>query len=211
MHRFWKARAIAEICRGDGKKFLDVCCGTGDLALQIAHHLSQREGSEITGLDFSPNMLEIASRRSIEQNIPQATLNWVRGDAQKLPFGNDTFDGVIISFGLRNLTDLQLGINEMARVLKPGGTLLNLDLGHSNLPGFRELFSFYFRYVVPLIGTILQNDKSAYTYLPESLSTYPKPPEISKMFVKAGLQDIIYYPLALGSVALHVGCKPKLQ
>jgi demethylmenaquinone methyltransferase/2-methoxy-6-polyprenyl-1,4-benzoquinol methylase len=208
MHRAWKARAVQELCSGAGTNFLDVCCGTGDLALRIAEQVATRGGSHVTGLDFSPNMLEVAERRLSQGNISSSRLTWIRGDAQNLPFPDDTFDGVIVSFGLRNLTDLQQGLNELARVVKPGGKVINLDLGHSEIPLFSNLFAFYFSHVVPIIGTILQKDRSAYTYLPESLSTYPKPAEITTMFEKAGLEQVQYCPLALGSVAMHIGRKP---
>ncbi|HEY9754095.1 MAG TPA: bifunctional demethylmenaquinone methyltransferase/2-methoxy-6-polyprenyl-1,4-benzoquinol methylase UbiE [Oculatellaceae cyanobacterium] len=208
MHRAWKERAVQQLCSGTGAKFLDVCCGTGDLALRISHHIATRNGAAVTGLDFSPNMLEVAARRLEQSHHGASKVEWIRGDAQNLPFANDTFDGAINSFGLRNLTDLQKGINEMARVVKPGARVINLDLGHSEIPVFRDLFSVFFGHVVPIIGSILQRDRNAYTYLPESLTTYPKPTEISNMFRVAGLSDVCHVPLAFGSVALHIGTKP---
>lgn len=208
MHRSWKAHAVQELCLGAGTNFLDVCCGTGDLALRIADHVATRSGAHVTGLDFSPNMLEVAARRLAQGKVTSDKLTWIRGDAQNLPFPDDTFDGAIVSFGLRNLTDLQQGLNELARVVKPGGKVINLDLGHSEIPLFSNLFAFYFSHVVPIIGTALQKDRSAYTYLPESLSTYPKPAEISRMFEKAGLDQVKHCPLALGSVSMHIGRKP---
>jgi demethylmenaquinone methyltransferase/2-methoxy-6-polyprenyl-1,4-benzoquinol methylase len=208
MHRSWKARAVQELCAGEGTNFLDVCCGTGDLALRIADYVRQRDGAHVTGLDFSSNMLEVAARRLSQGKISADKLDWIRGDAQNLPFADDTFDGAIVSFGLRNLTDLQKGLDELTRVVKPGSKVINLDLGHSEIPLFSNLFAFYFGHVVPVIGTVLQKDRSAYTYLPESLSTYPKPAEISKMFETAGLEKVEHRPLALGSVAMHIGWKP---
>lgn len=210
MHRSWKAKAVEILCSDGGKNYLDVCCGTGDLALRISEHVATRPGAHVTGLDFSPKMLEVAAQRLTHSNkISENQLNWIRGDAQKLPFNGDAFDGAINSFGLRNLTDLQAGISEMARVVRPGGKVLNLDLGHSEVPLFSGLFAFFFRHVVPVIGSVLQRDRSAYTYLPESLSTYPKPAVITRMFEQAGLVDVRHVPFALGSVALHVGIKPK--
>jgi demethylmenaquinone methyltransferase/2-methoxy-6-polyprenyl-1,4-benzoquinol methylase len=206
MHRLWKARAIAELCDGvnfDDASFLDVCCGTGDLALFVKRN---PRAQHVTGLDFSENMLAVAARRSEKEG---QNIEWIKGDAQALPFGDDTFDGAINSFGLRNLTDLQKGINEMARVVKPRCRVINLDLGHSEVPLFAPLFAFFFARIVPIIGEILQKDKSAYTYLPASLSTYPKPAGITKIFQQAGLVDIKHIPLALGSVALHVGTVPE--
>jgi demethylmenaquinone methyltransferase/2-methoxy-6-polyprenyl-1,4-benzoquinol methylase len=211
MHRSWKDRAVRELCAGNGTRFLDVCCGTGDLALKIAQHIAARDGAAVTGLDFSSNMLKVAARR-LEQSRPDTSkVEWINGDAQNLPWANDTFDGAINSFGLRNLTDLQKGINEMARVVKQGAKVINLDLGHSEIPIFRDMFSIFFGRVVPIIGSILQRDRSAYTYLPESLSTYPKPDAISHMFRTAGLTDVRHVSLALGSVALHIGTKSAVK
>jgi demethylmenaquinone methyltransferase/2-methoxy-6-polyprenyl-1,4-benzoquinol methylase len=206
MHRLWKERAVDELnCTSDGS-YLDVCCGTGDLALTIARRLG--EAGKVTGLDFSGNMLSIAADRGERAHTSGKVvchLEWKQGDAQDLPFASDSFDGAIISFGLRNLTDLQAGLNQMRRVVKPGGRVINLDLGDTKLPVFAQSFNFYFRHVVPIIGLVLQNDKQAYTYLPESRNTYPKPDALTAMFESAGLRDVRHIPLALGSVAMHVG------
>jgi len=206
MHRLWKQRAVDELgCKGHGR-YLDVCCGTGDLALTIAARLSDR--AKVTGVDFSESMLAIAQdrgRRAWRREKTACELEWRRGDAQDLPFASNSFDGAIISFGLRNLTDFQAGINQMRRVVRPGGKVINLDLGDSTLPWFAEAFNMYFRHVVPVIGAVLQNDRQAYTYLPESRRTYPKPAQLSAMFEEAGLVEVRHIPLALGSVALHVG------
>jgi demethylmenaquinone methyltransferase / 2-methoxy-6-polyprenyl-1,4-benzoquinol methylase len=217
MHRAWKLRAVNELLgtRGSGK-FLDVCCGTGDLALTIAKQL--KPGSSVTGFDFAQNMLDLAKvreqkltkrfeRASSPAPLQNVQLDWVRGDAQNLPFAANTFDGAIISFGLRNLTDLQKGIDEMTRVVKPGGYVINLDLGHCEMPLFAPVFDFYFSKVVPVLGGILQKDKTAYTYLPQSLTTYPRPDGIAAIFQKAGLKDVVHTPLAFGTVAMHRGIK----
>lgn len=211
MHRLWKERAVQILLKnateqGSGpKSFLDVCCGTGDLSLRIARHL--QSGDSVTGLDFSGNMLACAHER-LNKSPLACKVDWVEGDAQNLPFASNLFDGAIISFGLRNLTDLPRGIAEMTRVVKPGGLVLNLDLGEAQGPIFAPLFSIHFDMVVPLIGAVLQNDKKAYTYLPESRTTYPKPAGISKIFAESGLVDVKHISIAGGSVALHTGRVP---
>ncbi len=209
MHRLWKEQAVQILLKNatglQNRSFLDVCCGTGDLSLRLARHLKNSES--VTGLDFSANMLACAKVRLTSSNLA-CKVEWVEGDAQNLPFQSDKFDGAIISFGLRNLTDLPKGIAEMTRVVKPGGLVLNLDLGEAQGPLFAPLFSLHFDVVVPLIGSILQNDRSAYKYLPESRTTYPKPAGISKIFVETGLEDVKHIPLAGGSVALHTGRVP---
>jgi demethylmenaquinone methyltransferase/2-methoxy-6-polyprenyl-1,4-benzoquinol methylase len=206
MHRLWKKKAIAQLKIKPGGKYLDVCCGSGDLALRIAEQCGP--GSSVTGFDFSQKMLDVAANRSRNSTIARAReISWLRGDAQNLPFADNTFDGAIISFGLRNLTDLQKGINELARVVKPGARVVNLDLGHPTAPLFTPLYFFFFRHIVPIIGSVLQGDRAAYTYLPTSLDTYPKPDGITKLFENANLEDVDYEPLAVGSVALHSGIK----
>lgn len=211
MHRIWKERAVQILLKNPtgskNRSYLDVCCGTGDLSLRIASKLEKQD--MVTGLDFSSNMLACALQRLQKAgNAVAPKVNWVEGDAQNLPFQADQFDGAIISFGLRNLTDLQRGIAEMTRVVKPGGLVLNLDLGEAQGPIFAPLFSIHFDLVVPLIGQLMQNDRKAYTYLPESRTTYPKPEGISKIFADAGLCDVKHIRLAGGSVALHTGKVP---
>jgi demethylmenaquinone methyltransferase/2-methoxy-6-polyprenyl-1,4-benzoquinol methylase len=206
MHRMWKREAVEALAVRHNGSYLDVCCGTGDLALTIAREAGG--DGKVTGLDFSGNMLEVARARGERATTAGAVtceLAWKQGDAQDLPFADDSFDGAIISFGLRNLTDLQLGLNQMARVVRRGGKVINLDLGDPQTPVFTPIFNAYFRYIVPIIGEVLQHDRKAYTYLPESRNTYPKPDALTAMFERAGLKDVHWEPLAFGSVALHVG------
>ncbi len=204
MHHIWKQRAVGELALKKDGSYLDVCCGTGDLTLRIAKNLSK--SGKVSGLDFSPKMLAVAHQRLAKHSAEaRSEVTFQEGDALQLPFAKDTFDGAIVSFGLRNVTDYQRGINEMTRVVKPGGKVINLDLGKSTVPLFCQLFAFYFRQIVPLIGHALQSDKQAYTYLPVSNSAYPNPQGISEIFKTAGLKDVKHISLALGSVALHVG------
>jgi demethylmenaquinone methyltransferase/2-methoxy-6-polyprenyl-1,4-benzoquinol methylase len=209
MHRLWKQAAIDALNTKLDGSYLDVCCGTGDLSLSMAERLSS--SGNVVGLDFSENMLAVAHQRANQKRLARsgkremANIEWIRADAEHLPFDDGLFDGAIISFGLRNLTDLGRGLSEMARVVRPGGHVVNLDLGRSTIPLFSSAFKLYFRQIVPLIGLLLQKDRQAYTYLPESLTNYPNPDEISKLFGTAGLTEVRHVPLAMGSVALHVG------
>lgn len=214
MHRLWKNRAITELLTNETGRYLDVCCGTGDLALTLARQKNFR--GTVTGIDFSSQMLNVARARYRQEQgnsasggrregTELAAVEWLQGDALQLPFADNSFDGAIISFGLRNLTDFQRGLNEMSRVVKPGGKVVNLDLGQPDMPVFTPLFLFFFQNVVPVIGEILQGDKAAYTYLPESRKTYPAPCVLTEMFGTAGMTDIRWIPLACGSVALHAG------
>ncbi len=205
MHRLWKKRAVNLLSPGESGSYLDVCCGTGDLAMLIASRL---KSGKVTGLDFSGNMLEVAGSREARHRSagkPAVQLDWVKGDALSLPFEKGAFDGAIVSFGLRNVSDYQKGIDEMARVVRPGGKVLNLDLGKPEGLLFPPAFAFYFGYIVPIIGQVLQNDRKAYTYLPESKRNYPDPEGISELFRQAGLDDVKHIRLASGSVALTCG------
>jgi demethylmenaquinone methyltransferase/2-methoxy-6-polyprenyl-1,4-benzoquinol methylase len=206
MHRSWKKAAIEALdIKLDGQ-YLDVCCGTGDLTLRIVKKLAAT--GHVTGLDFSPNMLEIAKQRLVSNNLRRSSISFIEGDAEKLPFSDEQFDSAIISFGLRNLTHLKKGLAEMTRVVKSGGKVINLDLGHPTNRFFKPVYYFYFHYIVPIIGQLLQNDIKAYTYLPQSLDKYPAPAEIAELFQAVGLTNVQYIPLALESVALHIGTKP---
>ena len=206
MHRLWKRNAIDSLAVKEGGNYLDLCCGTGDLSLRIAERLGNSGG--VVGLDFADNMLQLAKLRTQQGSLSKQTqdrIQWIRGDAQSLPFSDNSFDGAIISFGLRNLSDYRKGISEMVRVVKPGGRIVNLDLGHPDKAIFSPLYYFFFRNIVPIIGQVVQNDRDAYTYLPASLDTYPREGEITNIFEEAGLEQVIYTPLALGAVALHRG------
>jgi demethylmenaquinone methyltransferase / 2-methoxy-6-polyprenyl-1,4-benzoquinol methylase len=220
MHRLWKARAVDELVGDCGQRaaaqreaepagelrFLDVCTGTGDLALLIAG----RPGfaGTVVGLDFSLEMLSVAQQRSAGCARSLSNLCWQKADAQKLPFADDSFDGAVISFGLRNLTDLQKGLNEMSRVVRPGGRVVNLDLGRPELPVFTPLFLLFFERIVPAIGAWIFRDGQAYNYLPASRRNYPAPEAVSEMFRQASLIDVTWTKLGLGAVALHVGTVP---
>jgi demethylmenaquinone methyltransferase / 2-methoxy-6-polyprenyl-1,4-benzoquinol methylase len=204
MHRRWKRRAAEELVRQspDGS-FLDVCTGTGDLALIIARRKGFR--GTVIGLDFSPHMLCVGRQRSTRLRSAAGSLSFQEGNAERLPFPDNCFDGAIISFGLRNLTDLSTGIREMSRVVKAGGRVVSLDLGKPELPVFTPLFYFFFEEIVPLIGRWITQDAEAYNYLPASGRQYPHPLRISEIFAAAGLADIRFSGLAGGSVALHTG------
>lgn len=204
MHRLWKKAAIDALNLKSDGIYLDVCCGTGDLALGVAQRLGP--DGRVVGVDFSQNMLNLAARRAEKmRRVNPLQFDWVAADAEALPFSDDRFDGAIISFGLRNLTNLTKGLAEMTRVVKPGGKVINLDLGHPRQAIFTPLYNFYFQNIVPIIGDLLAGDRKAYTYLPTSLSTYPEPERISELFESVGLVNVVFQPLACGSVALHKG------
>ncbi len=206
MHRLWKASAVDALAVHPGGSYLDLCCGTGDLALLIARRLNTT--GSVTAVDFSPAMLEIARRREGEDRLRGfAQISWTLADAQKLPFPDNSFDGALISFGLRNLTSLEQALREMARVVKTDGHVVNLDVGHVENSFLAPLFRLYFGWAVPLIGDLIQGDKQAYTYLPESARLFPPPGHIATAMHEAGLSGVVIRNFAGGAASMQVGTK----
>lgn len=206
LHHLWKMRAVSALnCQPTGA-YLDVCCGTGDLALKIARRLIST--GHVTALDFSQKMLDIASER-IAKALPNRPeiIQLVAADAQEMPFASNKFDGAVISFGLRNLTNWTQGLKEMSRVVKPGGRIVCLDVGHPRLPVFKSLFDLFFCHFVPIIGQILQNDRQAYTYLPESAKNFPTICQLKQLFADIGLQNVSACEVTFGAVSLVYGTK----
>jgi demethylmenaquinone methyltransferase/2-methoxy-6-polyprenyl-1,4-benzoquinol methylase len=186
----WR-RLTARSVAAPGARVLDACCGTGDLAIASA-----REGAVVTGLDFSEAMLDRAQRKAPE-------LEWVRGDALDLPFADGTFDGATVGFGVRNVEDLERGLRELRRVLRPGGRLGILEITRPQglLAPFYRL---WFDGVVPLLGKLLPGG-GAYTYLPASVRRFPGPDELAELLRDVGFTRVEYRLLAGGIVALHTG------
>jgi demethylmenaquinone methyltransferase/2-methoxy-6-polyprenyl-1,4-benzoquinol methylase len=199
LHRFWKQKAVDCLKLNPGQYALDVCTGTGDLI----HYLEKRVGptGKLTGLDFSEEMLAIARNRYQDKK----RIHFEQGDAQDLPFGEDHFDGAVVAFGLRNVTDIDKTLQEMMRVVKPGARVVNLDTSPKpRLPGFK----LYFRYVMPLIGQLLSGDRDAYEYLHRSTEDFLSPEALKERFEATGFQNVQIVPVAFESAVILVGTKP---
>ena len=179
-------------------RILDVACGTGDLSLT----LFETSGARVVGVDFCRPMLAIAAQK-ISRNELEIPL--IEADALCLPFNDCSFDGVTIGFGLRNLSNVGDGLNELLRVLKPGGHLAVLEFSKPIVPGFRFLFKVYFSRVLPLLGGLISGSRSAYQYLPTSVSHFPDQDELSALMRHVGLQEVKYENLTGGIAALHMG------
>jgi len=193
LDRRWRRLAAAEVV-WPGDRVLDACCGTGDLAVE-----AERRGGRVVGLDFSERMLERARKKS-------GAIEWVRGDALALPFEDGTFDAATVGFGVRNLADLEGGLRELARVLRPGGKLAVLEITRPR-GLLKPFFQLWFDVLVPLAGRVLPGGK-AYTYLPASVRRFPGPDDLSTLLERAGFEGVRYRLLGGGSVALHVGTRP---
>jgi demethylmenaquinone methyltransferase / 2-methoxy-6-polyprenyl-1,4-benzoquinol methylase len=190
LDRRWRRLAVREVV-WPGDRVLDACCGTGDLAVE-----AERRGGRVVGLDFSERMLERARLKS-------PTVDWVRGDALELPFSDGEFDAATVGFGVRNLEDLDRGLRELERVLRPDGRLAVLEI--TRPAGLlRPFFRLWLDVLVPLAGRILPGGK-AYTYLPASIRRFPGPEDLSALLEKAGFRDVRFRLLGGGSVALHTG------
>ena len=178
---------------------LDVACGTGDLSLQ----LFESTGARVVGTDFCRPMLNIAADK-----LP-SEITLVEGDALSLPFSDGTFDVVTIAFGLRNLSDINSGLKELRRILKPQGRLAVLEFSRPSNVVLRTLFGIYFRRVLPLLGGLISGSLSAYTYLPSSVSKFPDQQQLAVLMEQAGLDQVSYENLTGGIAALHLGRRLK--
>jgi demethylmenaquinone methyltransferase/2-methoxy-6-polyprenyl-1,4-benzoquinol methylase len=189
LDRRWRREAAAVVRPGD--RVLDICCGTGDLALAAAD-----AGGKVTGIDFSEPMLERARAKA-------PGIEWVSGDALALPFGDGAFDAVTIGFGLRNLADIEQGLAEMRRALKPGGRVAILEITRPR-GVLAPFYRFWFDGVIPLAGKVLPGG-AAYSYLPASVRRFPGPEDLARALEGSGFGAVSYRLLAGGIVALHVG------
>jgi demethylmenaquinone methyltransferase/2-methoxy-6-polyprenyl-1,4-benzoquinol methylase len=236
LHRSWKRR-VAELARvAPGERALDLCCGTGDIAFALA-----RRGAEVTGLDFSPQMLEVARARGqrtqdrgqgAECTTPESgignpkhiqvaadaspplrqnpkpeirTPKFIQGDAQELPFGENTFDIVTVGYGLRNLASWERGLAEMRRVARPGARLIVLDFGKPPNPLWRAIYFTHLKLSVPLIGLLFCGDASAYAYILESLKHYPAQMAVADKMRELKLANVRVLNVLGGAMAINYG------
>ena len=201
-HRSWKRRVVKLASVAPGNRALDLCCGTGDLAFALA-----RRGAETTGLDFSPQMLEVAAQRHLKSQI--ANLKFLQGDAQQLPFPENSFDIVTVGYGLRNLTSWERGLDEMFRVARPGARLIVLDFGKPANALWRGLYFTHLKMSVPLMGWLFCGDASAYAYILESLKHYPAQLAVAEKMRQLKLENVRVINLLGGAMAINYAEKPK--
>ena len=206
LHRRWKRRLaqMAKVKQGD--RAIDLCCGTGDISFALAEL-----GAEVTGLDFSIEMLAVAETRSPN---PQATFrnpHFLQGDAQQLPFADQSFDVVTVGYGLRNLTSWEAGINEMVRVARPGARLLVLDFGKPKNSLWRALYFGYLRLCVPVLGLLFCGKASAYAYILESLKHYPAQRGVAAQMRAAGLVNVRVENILGGAMSINFAEKPRAE
>lgn len=212
LHRRWKRRVVelgngkrgAE--SGERQRVLDLCCGTGDIALLFA-----RNGQSVIGADFTEEMLRVAAARKRRGSAGASPSNfgpdWVRADALWLPFEDNTFDVVSVGYGLRNLADIELGLREIRRVLRPGGKFVTLDFGKPESKVFRALYFGYLRIALPILGRLFCGDPDTHGYILASLQKYPAQRGIKELMESCGYRDCGFEEFCLGSMAINYGSK----
>jgi demethylmenaquinone methyltransferase / 2-methoxy-6-polyprenyl-1,4-benzoquinol methylase len=194
MHHRWRRRA-ADLARvGPGARALDVATGTGDLAIELSSR-----GAEVIGLDFSERMLELARAKA-------PAIEFVQGNALELAYPDGSFDAVTVGFGARNFADLDRGLRELARVARPGGRVVILEITTPQKPPLSWFFRIWFDRIVPALGR-LAGDSAAYAYLPSSVRCFPGPRELAERLVAAGLEDVRWVLTAGGIIAIHAGAR----
>jgi len=200
---YWWWRMARVSGAAQGKRMLDVAAGTGDSSIALA-----KRGAEVVSTDFTHAMLRLGPAKFLKKGLDP--LIWARSDAdaQALPFKNETFDGLTICYGIRNVERRGRAYAEFLRVLKPGGQLTILEFSTPVIPGFRGLYTWYSLKVLPRVGALISGDSSAYTYLPESIRDFPDQPHLARELEAAGFGQVRWTNLTGGIVALHVGIKP---
>ena len=205
IHRLWKRAMIDWLRPRAGQRFIDVAGGTGDIAIRIHERLgpeSLAAGSRIVVCDLTPAMLAIGRDRALDLGILQG-IEWINGDAERLPFPDRAFDGYTIAFGLRNLTHVSDALTEARRVLRPGGRFLCLEFSHVAWPILDRLYDLYSFQIVPMLGQMVARDRSAYQYLVESIRRFPKQDDLSRQIESAGFDRVAFRNLTGGIAALH--------
>jgi len=204
LHHRWRARAADLAALAPGACALDVACGTGDLALELARRVGP--GGEVVACDFSERMLELA-RAKAAAAAPGAPLRFEWANALELPYEDDAFAAATVGFGARNFSDLERGLRELARVVRPGGKVVVLELTTPTRPPLSTFYRVWFDRIVPALGS-LAGDSDAYTYLPSSVRRFPDPERLAATLARCGLERIRYVLTAGGIIALHVGEVP---
>lgn len=198
----WRKKAIRVLEPLRPQFILDVATGTGDFALQAL----TINPKQITGIDISEGMLEIGRKKIRDRNL-STMIELLHGDSENLPFGENKFDAVTVAFGVRNFENLKRGMGEIYRVLRPGGTLVVLEFSKPTRFPFKQVYNFYFKYILPRIGSAVSNDKAAYTYLPKSVEAFPDGEDFLHILQEIGFKNTQCSPLTFGISSIYTGTK----
>lgn len=200
--KLWRKTAIRFLKPLKPQRILDVATGTGDFAIQALSLNPQK----ITGVDISEGMLKIG-RQKVEKLKLSGKIELLAGDSENLQFAEDTFDAVTVGFGVRNFEDLERGLAEIRRVLRPGGALVVLEFSRPRKFPMRQLYNFYFKNILPGLGRLISKDPSAYTYLPESVEAFPDGMDFENILKKVGFKETACKPLTFGISAIYTARK----
>ena len=200
MHRLWKDRFVARVKPRPGEEILDMAGGTGDVAFRLA-----RRGAKVTVSDINADMLEVGRDRASRRNI--SGLSWKVENAERLSFGDGSFDAYTIVFGIRNVSDIPAALLEAHRVLKRGGRFYCMEFSSSDWPGFSNIYDSYATSVIPRVGKLVAQDEESYRYLVDSIRRFPKPSAFKAMVTKAGFVRAAAEPMLGGLVTIHSGWK----
>ncbi len=200
LDRRWRDRAVDALGLGPDARVLDLCTGTGDLAIAT---VTRATGATVVGVDFAAAMLRLG-REKVRRGGFERTIRFVRGDAARIPLADASCDAATIAFGIRNVAEPERALAELARVLRPGARLAILEFGQPRIPGVRTLYAWYFRYLLPLVGRMVSKHQSAYSYLPASVGTFPPAAEFSRMIAAANFSQVRAVSLTFGIVYLYV-------
>lgn len=204
-HKAWRKDVMKRMKVTEGSRALDVCCGTGDWSLSLSEAVGL-DGTVI-GLDFSENMLSVAEKKKTE--LAKENLTFIHGNAMELPFEDNSFDYATIGFGLRNVPDYLTVLKELRRVVKPDGKVVCLETSQPTMFGFRQLYYFYFRFIMPLIGRTLAKSYQEYAWLHESAKDFPDTKGLTELFYQAGFSHVEVKRYTGGVAAMHLGFSNK--
>lgn len=201
----WRKKAVKKLRESNPHSVLDVATGTGDLAFEVQKQIPD---AKITGIDLSPQMLDLANKKQEKRNSGTSSpISFIVGDSEALPFGDAEFDGVLAAFGVRNFENLEKGLAEMNRVMSKGGKLVILEFSRPRYFPFKQLYNAYFRYVLPVIGRLTSKDPKAYRYLYESVQAFPDYGSFTKILEKTGFHSCEIHPLTLGICCIYTASK----
>lgn len=200
--KLWRKKVVRKLAKHQAQRILDVATGTGDLAIAALRANPER----IDGIDISDGMLEVGKNKILKKGLDKKIFLQY-GDAEAIPFEADTFDALTVAFGVRNFENLDAGLKEMNRVLKSGGLCVVLEFTMPSLFPFKQLYGFYFKNILPLIGRMVSKDTSAYTYLPESVKAFPQNQQFINRMEVAGFTQNKFQTLSLGIAAIYTGFK----
>lgn len=204
LQRAWKRRAVRCLQLQPGDRVADLCGGTGDLAILAAPRVAPQ--GRVYLIDFTREMLRVGQEKVRAAGLGHL-IHPIQGDALRLALPDESLDGVIVGFGVRNLTDMARGFREMHRVLKPGGRLVCLEFSHPTPAWFARLYDLYSRFLIPLAGKIIAGNAAAYAYLTTSIRAFPTAPELAALLTGLGFSQVTWVPLSRGIAVIHVGVK----